>query len=343
MSNKYRKYRSNRFNTNVALISNNNINKINSINDFTNLKTEKCNSTPSVIPAVGRIIAIGDIHGDMSALLYSLKKAAIIDANGIWMGGNDIVVQVGDVLDRGGRGISVTSNNNLEELEILYYLYKLNKNAREYGGRVISLIGNHELMNMLGDFRYSSNEHISGLGGVYKRRCLFKPGGSLAKKIACNSLGIVKIGDWLFVHGGFLPEHAEYALSKDSKGPLERINNLVNNILIGTVSLDSISQQEEEILFGRNGMFWTRNYSSPIVSQKNCNDLLKTMSLLDINKNIGGMVVGHTPQNHINSQCNNKIWRIDTGMSEAFGKRNNNLDRIEVLEILDNGRKINII
>ena len=53
------------------------------------------------------------------------------------------------------------------------------------------------------------------------------------------------------------------------------------------------------------------------------------------------MVVGHTPQDKINSKCNNRIWRIDTAMSEAFGKRTTD-NRISCLEIIDYGRKVNI-
>ena len=50
------------------------------------------------------------------------------------------------------------------------------------------------------------------------------------------------------------------------------------------------------------------------------------------------MVVGHTPQDRINSVCNNKIWRVDTGMSKAFGERYGD-DRIEILIIHNNGER----
>ena len=197
-------------------------------------------------------------------------------------------------------------------------------------------------MNMLGDFRYVSDEHINGLGGVKERHRLFRPGGDFARKIACNSLGIVKIGDWIFVHGGLLPEHVNY-MYKDKKNPIENINKLVRDILIGKKRLDSINSEEEDILFGKDGIFWTRKYSHHKISNQSCSLITKTLSLLEIDTNKGGIVVGHTPQNGINSQCNNKIWRVDTGMSEAFGKRSSSQERIEILEILENGDKVNII
>ena len=108
-------------------------------------------------------------------------------------------------------------------------------------------------MNMLGDFRYASNEHIGGMGGFNKRKELFKPGGKLMKKIAYMSYGVVKIGNWIFSHGGVLPEHIKIVNKNtyNSSYFFEKVNNLVKNILLGKTRIDDISVQEEEILFGR--------------------------------------------------------------------------------------------
>ena len=123
------------------------------LNNLYNIDTGLCPNTPSILPENDRIIARGDIHGDLNALILALRKAGIVDSNNAWIGGNDIVVQVGDIFDRGGRGISVPSENIFEEIDILSYLYNLNKKARKFDGRVISLIGNHELMNMCVSFQ----------------------------------------------------------------------------------------------------------------------------------------------------------------------------------------------
>ena len=88
------------------------------LNEFYKLETEACYSTPSILPNVSRIIAIGDLHGDLSALIHALRKAKVIGPRGEWIGKDTVVVQVGDVLDRGGRGVSVPSTEELEEVEI---------------------------------------------------------------------------------------------------------------------------------------------------------------------------------------------------------------------------------
>ena len=64
---------------------------------------EKCtnfNQLPSVLPPVKRIIVIGDLHGDWEMTIKSLKIGKVIDSNNKWIGGETIVVQVGDQIDR---------------------------------------------------------------------------------------------------------------------------------------------------------------------------------------------------------------------------------------------------
>jgi len=50
----------------------------------------------------GRIVAVGDIHGDVHALVEVLELAGLwSEATGRWTGGDATFVQIGDVLDRG--------------------------------------------------------------------------------------------------------------------------------------------------------------------------------------------------------------------------------------------------
>ena len=92
---------------------------------------------------VERVVAIGDIHGDFGHYMDTLEAAGLVDKRGRWAGGKTHLVQVGDLPDRGP-----------DTREIIEHISKLSKQAKRAGGRVHSLIGNHEVMNVTGDLRY---------------------------------------------------------------------------------------------------------------------------------------------------------------------------------------------
>ena len=184
----------------------------------------------SVYPPVKRIIAIGDLHGDYDALIGVLKKSKLIDNNLKWIGGKTYLVQIGDQVDSLCRD---NSNNlrNPQELRIMLYLNKLNEEARTVGGRVISLLGNHEMMNMQGDFRYASDVDIKVMNGIKGRKELFRPGGQLARVLSKSRLAVVKIGDYIFVHAGIIPKVAK-------KYSLEKMNEIAKRFMRGERSLE---------------------------------------------------------------------------------------------------------
>jgi hypothetical protein len=291
-----------------------------------------------VFPPVKRIVAIGDIHGDFKALHKSLLKANIVDTNGNWDESNKdtIVIQLGDLLDRGGRGYEDTDNYK-EEIDILQYIEHLNKQAtdpkKNLNSAFLTLIGNHELMNILGDFRYVSAKAMEGMGGEEGRKKLFLPGGPIAKHIGCCSYGICKIGDWTFIHAGVLPQHL-----KDKEFSFSKVNNLIRQIMRGDIDKESLNDSQKKFIFDNNGLFWTRELSK---DNPNCTSAHESVRILNNSNGNGGIVVGHTVQkNGINSKCDGDVWAIDTGMSDAFGKSGDS--NIQVLEILNNS-KVNIL
>ena len=92
---------------------------------------------------VERIVAIGDLHGDYGNYIKTLQAAGLVDKKGKWSGGKTHLVQTGDIPDRGP-----------DTTKIIDHISQLAKQAKRKGGRVHSLIGNHEAMNMYGDLRY---------------------------------------------------------------------------------------------------------------------------------------------------------------------------------------------
>ena len=92
------------------------------------------------ITDVPRVVAVGDVHASYDNLVSVLTMAGLLDRSGHWAGGKGVFVQVGDILDRG-----------VEARPVLDLLMRLEKEARRAGGRVIVLLGNHDVMNILGD------------------------------------------------------------------------------------------------------------------------------------------------------------------------------------------------
>src|SRR5512142_1024283 len=97
-----------------------------------------------------RVVAVGDVHGDLDDFTLILRQAGIIDARNHWIGGRTTLVQVGDLLDRGAQSRAV-----------LDLMMALEKQAPKAGGRVVALLGNHEVMNLMGDLRYTSVEEFA--------------------------------------------------------------------------------------------------------------------------------------------------------------------------------------
>jgi hypothetical protein len=50
-----------------------------------------------------RIVAVGDIHGDFESFVSILYETGIINQQNQWIGGRTILVQTGDLLDRGSK------------------------------------------------------------------------------------------------------------------------------------------------------------------------------------------------------------------------------------------------
>lgn len=73
-----------------------------------------------------------------------MRNAKLIDDYNDWIGGSDILVQTGDIVDRG------TNAGGIYQL-----MRKLRGQAASVGGQVVSVLGNHEIMNAIGDWRYA--------------------------------------------------------------------------------------------------------------------------------------------------------------------------------------------
>ncbi len=351
-------------------------NTITNTNSNINLSNNVCLKTNCVYPKVNKLVAIGDIHGDLSVAIKALKLAGVIsmnvpdnfrDINKInWTGGNTFVVQLGDQIDRVRPNKLFndlcTEDNNIcddegSDLKIICLFERLHQQAVKQGGALLSILGNHELMNVDKDFRYVSPREFSEFGNYFKGKIelnskypygykerieAFKPGGILSKKLACTRYSVVQVGSWVFVHGGISPQCA-------SDYSLDEMNLYIRKWLDGDESSQNMFHVNK--LYHNDddeySPFWTRIFSdidewSDTKCIKEFNNTINNLNLKNLRNNsniIKGMVMGHSPQfmynRPINSSANNRIWRVDVGASRAFGDVDDPNRLVQVLVILN--------
>jgi hypothetical protein len=292
---------------------------------------------PTRIFHKGRVVALGDLHGDLRKTLMALRVAGVIDDvdnRPVWIGGDTLVVQMGDVLDRGDN-----------EIAILSLLREVGRMARKNGGDLFILNGNHEALNVAGDFRYVTpgafyeSAIAAGLSGdqateyeyqLQARFALWGPGGPLARELARNPTVLI-VNDTVFVHGGLTPEHCNYGL--------ERMNLEVAQWMRGDAAPNGKDTAPPPYMAmgDQSSVMWNRSFSkerfnSPRDKFTACAALKEALDLVDCKQ----LVVGHTPQfSGCNCECNNMVWRIDVGMS--MGVLDAKPEALELTPDLDNG------
>ena len=318
---------------------------------------DKCkgyDKLPSTLPAVDRIIVIGDIHGDYNQLINSLKIGKVINNNLDWIGEDTIVVQVGDQIDscrfNGNihcNDIGGTYNDNAEDIKILNFMTELHYKAQKNDGGVYSLMGNHELLNVMGDMTYVSHENIKEFTNyrtknnsiinnpIEGRKYAFKPGNNIGNFLGCTRQMALIIGSNLFVHAGIVPEIAKKYKVKD-------LNTVLSLYLFD--ELNNPTHFHDIFMSSQLSPLWNRTFGTLNQTYESCKFYMEPLNKA---YKVGKIYVGHTPQieDGIHSSCNDKIWKVDNGMSRAFDtfKNPNNNKNTQVLEIINDGEIFNIL
>lgn len=274
-------------------------------------------------PPAKRIVVIGDLHGDLKRFKNILLDAKIINNNIEWIADppNTIIVQLGDQIDSLNRDPLIKDWEKLQDIETIYFTNNLDMIARSKGGMVISLIGNHELINSIGVFTY-----VSKLNNTESRINYFKPKGTLSPILGKRPI-IVKIGDLCFCHAGLNKYHIDI-LNKNNK-TVSYLNDLWRQyILNGKIDIND-KEIFDKILLDSEGILWTRSLDNKDI-------------VTNVLKNIGCqfMFVGHTPVENI-KLVSDKIFYVDTGISRSFGTKSYqylNIDNfaIDIKTIQDN-------
>ena len=310
---------------------------------------------------VHRIVAVGDLHGDFAAWRDIARAANLIDAKGAWIGRDTVLVQTGDVVDRGP-----------DSLKIIQDLVRLQREAQRARGQVIALVGNHEAMNVTGDLRYVSagdyaaftdrqsaerrervytanketieaayrqtNPEMTSEAikqawiastplGVLEHQAAWRADGQIGRWIISNP-AVVLVDGTLFVHGGISPAFAAV--------PIAELNRQVS------AALTAQSPAEQAILNDPLGPLWYRGLADeaaapstdePAAPVANAPALPPVETQLETLLSAYGakrIVIGHTPiASGIAVLYGGRLIRIDTGISAVYN------GKLSYLEILD--------
>jgi hypothetical protein len=301
------------------------------------------------LSATPRIVAVGDLHGDYQAWQDIARNAGLTDAKGHWAGGKTILVQMGDITDRGP-----------DSLKIVRSLQQLQREAPRKGGKAYVILGNHEAMNLIGDNRYTTAGEYAALAdsqsagrrdrvydanraaleaasrtadpkvtpeqvrakwlaehplGWVEHRLAWGPSGELGKWATRNP-AVLRIGGTLFAHGGISAEYARL--------PLEEINKRVAAAMAGG------DESPTGILSNPLGPLW---YRGLVVRDADAEmlragtkppapPLTPDQELTAVLAAYGAqrLVIAHTPDlKGIQISADGRLARIDTGISRFYG------------------------
>jgi hypothetical protein len=144
-------------------------------------------------PAGERVVAVGDLHGDILGLFAVLLDRGLVDVEGRWTGGRAHLVLTGDLV--GGRDSRL----------LIELVMRLTEEAARAGGAVHALLGNRDLA-VLDPASDSSRlrrllERYAPAGTALPLHELFRGSGPHARWLRQRN-AIVAVGPTLFVHAG---------------------------------------------------------------------------------------------------------------------------------------------
>jgi hypothetical protein len=268
-------------------------NKFNLLFDFKDIMDTRVLKTQynQYYNGVDSIAAISDIHGEYNGYIKILKALGIIDDNLNWKFGKGHLVVLGDTFDRGNM---VT--------EILWHLFGLEKQALKVGGMVHVLLGNHEIMMLGKDLRYTNAKYIrvATISGIEYSELYSEE--SVIGRWLRNQPAIISINDIIFVHGGISIEMVRRKLD------MKQINRAFSDMVLRKEMQVQDEATNLKFLNDDEGPIWYRGF---FTNKDYCETKIDSI-LTFYDKN--HIVVGHTTSNEIRSLFDSKIFGIDAGL-----------------------------
>lgn len=233
-----------------------------------------------------RIFVVSDIEGNFIPFCKLLIRAKVINRYLQWTFQDNHLVILGDCFDRGEQ---VT--------ECLWLIYSLEEKAKKNGGYVHFILGNHEIMNMNGDWRYVHPKYAATIGSRQPHTALYDGNNTLWRWLRTKNI-MEKIGSILFVHAGLADELVQLRLS------VSAINNRARPYY--TRADETFTDPALSVIYNsQSSPFWYRGFYLGMATEGQVDAALNHFR---VNK----IITGHTVTNHVSSYFNGKVINVNT-------------------------------
>lgn len=250
---------------------------------------------PSEHNVCEKLFVVSGVRANFSAFRKLLLNNRIIDKSYNWIFDDGHLVVIGDCLDFEGRGI-----------ECLWLIYSLEERASRNGGYIHFILGNHEIINLNGDWRYMQPKYALKPKPNRPLTAVYEGNNVLWKWLLTKNI-IERIGDILFVHGSISVKMNLFDVPITKANQLARSNStsagqLFSNPLLNLISNSDLSPISYEVC-----------WQSGEVAEMDIDDLLAKFS-------VGKIVTGYPTVSPIHSLFNGKVINIYTDHTIRKGK-----------------------
>lgn len=252
---------------------------------------------PWKMPASDKIFVMSDPHGNLDCVVSLLQANHVIDADLSWCFGDNHLMVLGDIFDRG-----------YDASQIFWLFYKLEAEAETAGGKVSFILGNHEPMVLSDDLRYSKEKYKVLADSLHiEYAFLYGADTELGRWLATRNT-IQVVGDNVYVHAGLGKAFYDHDLS------IPQVNEEMSKVLFLKNKKRKEYSDLHAFLYGNEGPIWYRGLVRDKEKYKPCP--ADTLQLLLDRYDVDRIIVGHTIFDDVSTFYDGKVIGVNVDNQE---------------------------
>ena len=260
-----------------------------------------------------RAYVIGDVHGDLAALLEVFTQLQLIDEQALWVGPEGtLVLLAGDLIDRGG-----------DSTNLVAFLHRLQAGANNANSHIELLLGNHEVMAAVGDYRYLCPMEGARLADLWidernGPNAIFR-GNSVYARWLRHCPMVVRVGETLVIHAGVEEQMESHSIAA--------LNELARHWMAYFQGVSPTCPADADWILDDYGPLWTRAFDRLATPTQHSMTKGRLRQLL-AGFGASRLAVGHCPTVDVDFRIatdhptyGDAVINLDTGISYCYQGR----------------------